>query len=126
MIKPGKLTRLVHNQILRLSDYKKEKDDKWRDPLTRRLVKKETAITRVAKVAGYKSFEDYKEARKSSTYKYFEDWARKKNLPVLLGSQFSRNYAAWRNEKFERRSYPLRELLSTLDWLTEENHFRYN
>ncbi len=119
------IARYSAKKILRANSYEKHSSGKYRDPVTRRLVSEKTALDRSAVKSGFKNIQDYKKARKDKTYRYFEDWAKKKGFDPVLGEKFSKLYAAWRKVKFERKSPEMRDILQQFDWLDDDNYHRY-
>ena len=96
---------------LKLAGWKKRKDGKWINPLTRRPYTSDRAINKLAKEAGYKSWKDAQKTQKTQNYKRFESFAKAGKKPTNLNSKFQKLFKAADKKKFKARSDELDKLL---------------
>lgn len=126
-VKGYKLESLSENEILESAGITKNKNGKYVNPETNRPYKsKDTALDSVAKQSGFRSFDNYKETRKTRAYKQFEKRARLQGKQVKLGSRFSKLFGAWKKGGYTKRSEEMRELLVETKWIDLHNYTRYS
>lgn len=96
---------------LKLAGWKKRKDGKWINPLTRRPYTSERAINKLAKEVGYKNWKVAQATTKTQNYKRFEGFAKDANLPTNLSSKFQKLWLQAAKKKFKPASDELHKLL---------------
>jgi len=97
------------NSLLKFGVFKRNKNGKWLDPNTKKLVSRQTAFDRSAKKLGYKNYTKAKDAFKSKAYSRLLRFG--KEAGVDTGEKFEKLFATAWNEKKSSKNKPLAQLL---------------
>lgn len=111
------------SQVLRSLGWTKKKN-KWINPTTNRASKSETtAINRIAKESGFKSWDDFKKESSGKQWKWFSKFASNAGTDITLGSEFAKSYAKARKSKFKRNEALYEMLRSTNNFPTVNDNY---